>query len=686
MDGDQLGTELTVTFFPNLFLQRRIWILTVLRKQHILDVLDVGCGSGQLLSVLTTPSPWLAAPPEFLLHPASDSPLQSPVDLFNTDSDPIPNLHIRKLGGLDISAHDLQFAVQATEPPSSPTSTNLDPWKFTHTPEPIRWEDVTANIWQGDLQSINEQFVGTQAIVSSEVIEHLPPNVLPFFAPVLLGVYRPNFLLITTPSYTFNQRFTSPDSHPSVRLRSGYLDPTGRTDRIFRHEDHKFEWTPDEFKKYCEKEANEWGYAVQLGDIGRAQEIDEWGRDAEIGGASLVAKFTRIDDDPDLDRDAIELRARELVRTLTEQQSSPVSPSTPTADNPNPSLLENASENASELPVASEHRLLASHLHPAHPSSQSPLSLREIGDIIKARMEGLRESFMRIEELWYEPEISKACGGWIELLIRAVEEYDPGSLSLAKETDSSSDTASLSPMTLTPSSAIIGSASTTTTALLGSSANPEINIQRQRDLWKIGLVGSTRSHPRPLWPSTEIVEYENDDHSAEYMPMDWNPEKEYTSEYDHHEHDYNYDYGQTVVSNSGIEGNAEWEEEISGASWSSAGEGEEGDVSWGEEESEDAEVDQLDAEADTSGSKGWGSSTVEAGFAGWGEREVAVGSSWGDPEGLNGSGWSEELRQIDSLREKTLTRSGRGRSSSMPVSSSSSATGWDGDEDDSDTS
>jgi len=37
-------------------------------------------------------------------------------------------------------------------------------------------------------------------------------------------------------------------------------------------------------------------------------------------------------------------------------------------------------------------------------------------------MEQLEESLMRFEELWFEPEIAVLCGGWIELLMDAVEE------------------------------------------------------------------------------------------------------------------------------------------------------------------------------------------------------------------------------------------------------------------------
>ncbi|KAJ3763930.1 hypothetical protein EV360DRAFT_32555, partial [Lentinula raphanica] len=481
-DEEELGRELSVTFFPALYLQRRIWILDILRRENVTDVLDIGCGEGQLLSVLSVPSPWLSAPPRSLLYPKTEeipqNPSVSPTSLYNTPSDPIPNLHVTRLNGLDISSRDLEFAAQAITPPAIAGDGDeaFDPWRHRASRESVRWEEMTAKLWQGGLETINEEFVGTECIVSSEVIEHLPPPILPFFAPTLLGVYKPKFLLITTPSYAFNALFTTPHSHPTIRLRSGFADPTGRTDRIFRHDDHQFEWTPDEFREYCEKEGAEWAYTVELGDVGRAQEADPWGRDHDVGGASLVAMFTRIDDEGQVVREPIEKKARELVENLTEKYLS-------SNETPNSSL------SLSPPPPQTPHRLLTTFVHGAHPSTQNPLSLHSIGDIIKSRMEDLRESFLRIEDLWYEPEVAKACGGWIELLIAAVEQYGVDDNDEDQSTDG------------------VGRG----------------NIQHERDLWKISLIGPP-IHPRPLWPTTEIILSEGDTNRSiemEYMSSDW---------------------------------------------------------------------------------------------------------------------------------------------------------------------
>jgi hypothetical protein len=203
---------------------------------------------------------------------------------------------------------------------------------------------------------------------------------------MILGIYHPRLFLLTTPSFTFNARFTAPDA--SADARSGYLDPTGRTTRIFRHHDHKFEWTVEEFRQWCDRVAEEWGYVVEISSVGMAVEVDRWGRDEKLGGASQVAKFTRMDD-----------------KGSTENREK---------------KSRNMRERASEK---TKHELYATHSHPAHPRSQKPGSLQEIGDSVKAKMETCRGKFTRLEELWFEHEISVLCGGWIELLGKAIEDH-----------------------------------------------------------------------------------------------------------------------------------------------------------------------------------------------------------------------------------------------------------------------
>ncbi|KAJ8519044.1 hypothetical protein ONZ45_g3970 [Pleurotus djamor] len=376
--------ELKVTFNPPLVMQRRIWVLDTLRKEGVTSLLDIGCGEGQLLDTLAQPAPWLLPPPPSVLPSVSSTQLPT--------TDEIINLHIKQVHGLDISEPDLAFAKQNLVPPPPPQPAYLGspegvdlggktPVTPVHirTLQTIRWEELGAKLWLGGVQVPNEEFLDIECIVSSEVIEHLPEHVLPFYAPVILGIYRPRLFLVTTPSYTFNARFTPPDAPRSAR--KGYPDPTGRTDRVFRHDDHKFEWTLEEFKTWCTTVAEEWGYDVEVSSIGRSQEIDPYGRDESLGGASQVAAFRRKDGSIER-RDA----ARNMVDRLWEEQQSRGHQKQP-------------------------HTLYASEKHAAHPRSEKASSLQEISQAVKERMEEEREAFVRFEEAWFDPEISTLCGG-----------------------------------------------------------------------------------------------------------------------------------------------------------------------------------------------------------------------------------------------------------------------------------
>ena len=198
---------------------------------------------------------------------------------------------------------------------------------------------------------------------------------------MMLGVYHPKLFLVTTPSYTFNARFTPPD----VAEREGHPDPTGRTTRIFRHHDHKFEWTVAEFTSWCEDVAENWGYKVVVGSVGRALEKDPWGRDELCGGASQVAEFTRIEGE-----DLVQMRTTKSVPIIKDA-------------------------------LDHQHELLATYQHTACVHSQKPASLQEIAGAVISKMQSWQDSQVRFEELWFEKQISILCGGWVELLKDAVE-------------------------------------------------------------------------------------------------------------------------------------------------------------------------------------------------------------------------------------------------------------------------
>lgn len=202
---------------------------------------------------------------------------------------------------------------------------------------------------------------------------------------------------------------------------------------------------------WCDAAAREWGYSIDVGSVGRAMEVDEWGRDEELGGASLVAVFRREDGvGGDQGR---EEKGRRVLESLGLN--------------------------------GKKHELLATHHHNAHPRSGKVGSMKEIGEAVKAKMEGYREAFMRLEELWFEQEISVLCGGWIEVLVRAVEEYE--GLGLKRKGE-----------------------------------DGEVGT-KGRSTWVVELVGGVRD-PMVFWPDGDMEEGDKGgDRSVDCIPQNWIP-------------------------------------------------------------------------------------------------------------------------------------------------------------------
>jgi hypothetical protein len=344
-----------VKFLPPLHEQRRAWVLDVLRRESVTSALDVGCGEGILLQHLTHTAPWRAY--------SSSTP--APAVFEKPDL-----IHLRDLHGLDIVHDDLKYAIDITEPPKLAYD-----W--------TRFEDLDVSLWEGGLQKPNSAFKGVDCVVATEVIEHLPEDVLTSFAPVLLGNYAPRLLLLTTPSYDFNTCFSAPGD-----LKWGFPDPTSRTNRVFRHRDHKFEWTVDECVAWCRASAADWGYEVIIDGIGRSTTKDPWGRDGDKIRATQAVTFRR--------REGSEWATRRATK-YSEWASGKVEGGQP-------------------------HTLLATHHYEAHAAAEKPASREDIVAAIKIAIQAIGAADVTVFELWREEAISSACGGWLEVLIDVVDQ------------------------------------------------------------------------------------------------------------------------------------------------------------------------------------------------------------------------------------------------------------------------
>lgn len=204
-------------------------------------------------------------------------------------------------------------------------------------------------------------------------IEHVPDDVLPAFSHVLLGQYRPRLLLLTTPNYTFNARF-----HPPGVPRKGFPDPTGQTSRVFRHSDHKREWTVPEFDAWCREAADTHGYDMTLGGVGLPTEPDPFNR--QLGYASQTALFVRRDS---------------------------------CAKSANPLSLFGGS-------AGPQHQLIAQRTFEADPRAGCAQPARVIRDALVYLMRMRGEGQLTVSELW--SELAMPCGGSVVALVDALME------------------------------------------------------------------------------------------------------------------------------------------------------------------------------------------------------------------------------------------------------------------------
>jgi 3' terminal RNA ribose 2'-O-methyltransferase Hen1 len=120
---------------------------------------------------------------------------------------------------------------------------------------------------QGSLIYRDNRLAGYDAAAVVEVIEHLEPFRLEAFERALFEFSRPQTIVITTPNREYNVMW------PSL--------PAG----VFRHRDHRFEWTRDEFNRWGNQVADRHGYAVRYLPVGPEAE--------NVGAPTQMGVFSR---------------------------------------------------------------------------------------------------------------------------------------------------------------------------------------------------------------------------------------------------------------------------------------------------------------------------------------------------------------------------------------------------------
>jgi len=122
-------------------------------------------------------------------------------------------------------------------------------------------------LFQGSLIYRDKRLSGFEAAAIVEVIEHLDAPRLTAFERVLFEFARPPVVVLTTPNSEYNVKF------PTL--------PAGQ----FRHRDHRFEWTRQQFETWGNGIAARFGYRVEFKPVG---ELDE-----KLGAPSQMGIFRR---------------------------------------------------------------------------------------------------------------------------------------------------------------------------------------------------------------------------------------------------------------------------------------------------------------------------------------------------------------------------------------------------------
>ena len=155
-----------------------------------------------------------------------------------------------KVVGVDVSMRSLERAA--------------DRLKLDRMPD-LRRKRV--DLIQASLTYRDGRFADCDAACAIEVIEHIDTSRLGAFERVLFEFAKPPTVIISTPNAEYNVLFESL--------------PAGR----FRHRDHRFEWSRQEFETWCAKVAERHDYRVRFLPIGL--------EDAKVGPPTQMAVFQR---------------------------------------------------------------------------------------------------------------------------------------------------------------------------------------------------------------------------------------------------------------------------------------------------------------------------------------------------------------------------------------------------------
>jgi SAM-dependent methyltransferase len=222
-DGDDPGVEEACAAppleerAPNLAERRAGAVMAVLEAENATSVIDLGCGSGQLLTRL------------------------------------VRDRSLERITGVDVSVVSLERAHRRLCGGCDPGGRGRHRPLFTDTAAARDRGDARRpgpELIVGSVVYRDKRFEGYDAAVLMEVVEHIDPSRLPAMEESVFGCARPRVVVVTTPNAEYNTHYE------------------GLEDGSLRHSDHRFEWTRAEFTLWADGVAEKHGYRVRYLPVG----------------------------------------------------------------------------------------------------------------------------------------------------------------------------------------------------------------------------------------------------------------------------------------------------------------------------------------------------------------------------------------------------------------------------------
>lgn len=165
--------------------------------------------------------------------------------------DLLADKQFEQIVGLDVSIRSLEIAQRRLRVDRLPEH-QADRLKLIH----------------GSLIYRDQRLANFDAAAVVEVIEHLDPPRLSAFERVVFEFARPQTVVVTTPNSEYNVMWES--------LPAG----------DFRHPDHRFEWTRQQFQDWAHRVAGQHGYTVRFVPVGPVDEV--------VGSPTQMGVFEKV--------------------------------------------------------------------------------------------------------------------------------------------------------------------------------------------------------------------------------------------------------------------------------------------------------------------------------------------------------------------------------------------------------